>query len=292
VGLLDSLKSLVTSDKLNVESRYELLREAVTGTMSTFHMARDRKTGEVVGLKLLDAEKTAMFEGRFKGLAKPSEGEIGAAINHPRVVKTLRHGLTTKGQQFIITEFLEGPVLSSLILARDPGLQGKRLELIRQMAEAVAAVHEAGFIHRDICPRNYIAARDAGSVKLIDFGLTLPMKKEFMQPGNRTGTPSYLAPEIVRRKPTDHRVDIFALGVSAYYLCAFEFPWPSGDATGKVALRHDTQPPESILTHAPTLNPKLADAIMKCISVDPEERPASAEQLVKTLRPLRGDEGA
>jgi serine/threonine-protein kinase len=113
-----------------------------------------------------------------------------------------------------------------------------------------------------------------------------------MQPGNRTGTPSYLAPEIVRRKTTDHRVDIFALGVSAYYLCTFEFPWPSGEATGKVALRHDTQPAENILTYAPKLNRKLADAIMKCIAVNPDDRPDTAEQLVKMLRPLRGDEAA
>lgn len=287
--MFDRLKALVVSDKLNVESRFELLTQAVTGTMSRFHMARDRKTKEVVGLKLLDIEKTEVFESRFKGLKKPSEGEIGLAIDHPRVAKTLSHGLTTKGEQYIIMEFIEGTVLSSLIFERSPILDGKRLKLITQMAEAIAAVHAAGFIHRDICPRNYIASRDAKDVKLIDFGLSLPLSKEFMQPGNRTGTPAYLAPEIVRRKTTDQRVDIFSLGVSAYYLCAFDFPWPSGEATGKVALRHDTQPPDEILDKVPNLNPKLAETIMRCISISPTDRPQSADYLARMLGGLDGD---
>ncbi len=289
MGLFDSLKSFVSSDKLNVETQYELLREAVTGTMSTFHMARDRKTGEIVGLKLLNKEKTDAFESRFKALGKPNEGDIALAIKHPRVVETLRHGQTTKGQIYIISEFLDGPALSALIFAKDPVLKGKRLNLVKQMAEGVAAVHEAGYIHRDICPRNFICSPDASSLKLIDFGLTLPMKKEFMQPGNRTGTASYLAPEIVRRRTTDHRVDIFALGVSAYYLCTFEFPWLGNESTGKAALQHDTQVAENILTYAPKLNRKLAEAIMRCIAVNPDDRFQTAEQLVRTLKPLQGD---
>lgn len=292
MSLLDSIRSLVSSDKLHVEAKYELLREAVTGSMSTFHMARDRKTGEVVGLKLLNKEKTDLFESRFKHLGKPSEGEIACSIDHPRVVKTFRHGVSTKGQQYIISEFLDGPVLSALILARDEILEGKRLILIRQMAEAVHAVHEAGYIHRDICPRNFICTSDATSLKLIDFGLSVPMKKEFMQPGNRTGTASYLAPEIVRRKPTDHRVDIFALGVSAYYLCTFVFPWPGHESTGKAALQHDTQPAEDILTHMPQMNRKLAALIMECIAVSPHDRPATAEAIVRRLKALRGDNDA
>ena len=67
------------------------------------------------------------------------------------------------------------------------------------------------------------------SLKLIDFGLTLPAEKEFMLPGNRTGTPNYMAPEVVRRKPTDQRLDIFAYGVSMYELFAFDLPWQRGE---------------------------------------------------------------
>lgn len=289
MGLLDNLRKLVSSNRLNVEAQYELLREAVTGTMSTFHMARDRRTGQIVGLKLLNLEKLDLFEARFKGLKKPSEGVIACAVKHPRVVETFSHGITTKGQPYIISEFLDGPVLSALLMTRNDNLEGKRMQLIRQMAEAIEAVHAAGYIHRDICPRNFICTPDATSLKLIDFGLSVPRQKEYMQPGNRTGTPSYLAPEIVRRRPTDHRVDIFAFGVTAYRLWTFDLPWPSQDATGRAALKHDTQPPDEILAHRPEMNTKLAAAIMKCISVDPEDRPADMSQLVRTLKGISGD---
>ena len=80
------------------------------------------------------------------------------------------------------------------------------------MAEALQYVHAQEFIHRDVCPRNFIYESETGNVKLIDFGLSLPARKEFMQPGNRTGTPLYMAPEVVRRRWTDQRLDIFATG--------------------------------------------------------------------------------
>ena len=88
MGLLDQFKSLLEG-KLSIENRYELLREAVSGTMSAFYMAKDKKTGEIVGLKVLDPTKTEFFESRFKGLEKPSEGEIAVQFDHPQIVKTL-----------------------------------------------------------------------------------------------------------------------------------------------------------------------------------------------------------
>ena len=166
----------------------------------TFNMARDRETGKIVGLKILDKAKTDALEARFKGLKKPTEGEIASSFKHPRIVETFYHGMTTNDEQFVVMEFLDGPGLNSLLIGRSKLLDGNRLTLARQAAEALEAVHEAGFIHRDICPRNFVCSKDATSLKLIDFGLTLPAEKEFMLPGNRTGTPNYMAPEVVRRK--------------------------------------------------------------------------------------------
>ena len=80
------------------------------------------------------------------------------------------------------------------------------------------------------------APPDATSLKLIDFGLTVPARKEFMQPGIRTGTPNYMAPEVVRRKPTDQRLDIFAFGVSMYEMFAFDLPWQRGTGDGLAAM--------------------------------------------------------
>jgi serine/threonine-protein kinase len=289
MGLFGRWKSFLDSGQLDVNERFELLRKGTSGTMSDFHVARDRETGQLVGLKILDPEKTALFEARFKGLKKPTEGEIGMAIVHPRVVKTLRHGTTTDGRQYVLMEYLSGPGLNMLINDQSPLLKGNRVALMRDMAEGVQAVHAAGFIHRDICPRNFICLADATSLKLIDFGLTLPATPEFMQPGNRTGTPTYMAPEIARRRATDHRVDLFSLGVSYYQLCAGVLPWPSGDTTGRVAMLHDTMAPTPLVQHCPQLDPRVAELVHKCLEVEPSRRPASAQQIAETLGRLLKD---
>jgi serine/threonine-protein kinase len=288
MGLFDQFKAWLDG-KLNIDQRYELLREAVSGTMSSFYMARDRKTGEVVGLKVLDTSKTAFFESRFKGLSKPSEGEIAMRLNHPRIVKTLGYGVTNRGENYVLMEYLGGAGLNVLIKDRSPKLVANRLPLIRQMAEALGAVHQAGFIHRDICPRNFICNAEVTELKLIDFGLTVPATKPFMQPGNRTGTPNYMAPEVVRRRPTDQRLDIFSLGVTCYQLLTFELPWPTQDTSGKAAMLHDTKQPIEILDLRPDLHPKLADVIMRCLSIHPAGRPASVEELLRDMAGLESD---
>src|SRR5690606_13435734 len=126
------------------------------------------------GLKILDPQKTAQLQARFKGLVKPSEGQIASRFDHPHLKKTLETGLTTRNEQYLVMEFIDGPGMNSLIIARNPEIQPTRLELIRQAAQALQVVHDSGFIHRDICPRNFVVSTDLTSLKLIDFGLTVP----------------------------------------------------------------------------------------------------------------------
>jgi len=287
MGLLDKL--FKGSSKVNVRSRFELLREAISGTMSEFHMARDRTTKEIVGLKILDLEKTAQLEARFVGIKKPKEGEIAQALTHPYIVRTLEHGMTTDNQQYIVMEFLDGPGLNSLIVGRSELLNGRRVNLLRQAAEAIAAVHRAGYIHRDICPRNFVVSKDCTSLKLIDFGLTVPATAQFMQPGNRTGTANYMAPEVVRRKPTSTKLDIFSFGVTAYELCAFDLPWPRGD--GKAAMSHGSIEPTDLRKFCPQVDPRLEQAIMACMHATPSSRP-SAEEFLKMIKPVEHENKA
>src|SRR5215475_9176038 len=285
MGIGQFFKSLMESGKVDVASRYEILREAVSGTMSNFNMARDRETGKIVGLKVLDKAKTDALEARFKGLKKPTEGEIASALKHPRIVDTYYYGMTTNNEQFVVMEFLDGPGLNSLLIGRSKLLDGHRLTLARQAAEALEAVHEAGFIHRDICPRNFVCSKDASSLKLIDFGLTLPAQKEFMLPGNRTGTPNYMAPEVVRRKATDQRLDIFALGVSLYELFAFELPWQRG-TDGRAAMAHGLSAPPPLSKYYPKINRTLEAAIHKCMEAEPKDRFQSVGDFLKAISRL------
>lgn len=288
--LYDRFLSLLSS-KVDLDARYEFLRETVSGTMSSFFKARDRRTGQVVGVKVLDPDKVKIVEGRFKGCNKPSEADIGLSLNHPNIVKTLGHGHSLSGQQFIILEYLDGIGLNSLLIGRSSSLDGKRLFIIRSMAEAIAALHKAGYIHRDICPRNFMVSPKLDRVTLIDFGLTLPAKPEFMQPGNRTGTPNYMSPEIVRRKKTDARVDVFAFGVTAYEVMTFDLPWPRG-IDGRAALEHDISEPVDIRERRPKINAQLARGIMWCLAANPEDRCPSIERFLTAITGVKSEDAA
>ncbi len=277
-------KSGKAKTKLDVSARFRLDKHAFTGTMSRFQVAKEIGTNQLYGIKFLDAEKTAYFNSRFKGLNKPPEGEIAMKIEHPQIVQTFEYGVTTADEDYILMEYINGPGLDALIRKEDANLFPDRLVLIRQMAEAIQAVHDFGFIHRDICPRNFICAQDHSWLKMIDFGLTVPDEPPYRLPGNRTGTPQYMAPEIVRRRATNNRLDIFAFGVTTYRLLTFEHPWGSTDTTGKTALVHDTAQPASILKHRPDLNKTLAEAIHKCLLPDPEKRMASCKNFLGSIR--------
>jgi serine/threonine-protein kinase len=289
VGISQFFKSILDSGKVDVGARYEILREAVSGTMSNFHMARDRETDRIVGLKILDKKKTEALEARFRGLKKAPEGEIAASFKHPRIVETFSHGMTTNDEQFIVMEYLDGPGLNSLIIGKSPLLNGNRLALARQAAEAIEAVHQAGYIHRDVCPRNFVCSKDASSLKLIDFGLTVPATKEYMQPGNRTGTPNYMAPEVVRRKATDQRLDVFAYGVSMYELFAFDLPWQRG-TDGRAAMAHGLSAPPPLRKFSPKIDPTLEAAIHKCMESEPTDRFPSISHLLKAISRVKHED--
>ena len=268
------------SPRVDLWSRYERLREGVSGTMSRFYKVRDNATGTVRGLKIIDRAKQDPIEGRYKSLAKPGEGEIGSRIRGDNVARTLEWGVSTAGESFVLMEFIDGTLLHTMLSSRKPLAAAQRLDFVRQAAAAIAAVHKAGFVHRDICPRNFMVRPD-GRLVLFDFGLTVPDKPEFLRPGNRIGTPSYMAPEVVRRRPVDRRLDVFSFGVTAYEICTLELPWPRSPGA-KAALRHDT-PPQDIRDFWPDIPPALADAIMACIAAEPSRRPESMEKFLEAV---------
>ena len=282
------LKSLFGKPKLNYRQKYDLLQEAISGTMSQVYKAQDRQTGELVAVKIIDSEILQKVNARWKGIKKPTEGEISVMFDHPYIVKTLDQGLTTDGEQYLIMEYLEGTGLNNILLVPEDLMSGSRTYYMRQVAEALLEVHKKGFIHRDICPRNLLFVGDASILKLTDFGLTIPNRPPFTDPGNRTGTPNYMAPELVRRKPTDVRVDIFSFGVTMYELFTRELPWLRGD-TGVAAMTH-SEPPAPITDYRPNIDKTIAKAIHSCIEPDVSRRCPSIDQFLKMIQKVKNDD--
>lgn len=275
--------------RIDVETRFSRQRTAVTGTMANFFVAKDHANDDrMVGVKVVELEKFNLFESRFKGLKKPTEGEIAMQMQHEHIAETFETGFSTKGEPVIVMEYVAGPSLQNIVVQKqDHHLAGKRIKLIREMAEALQYVHQKGFIHRDICPRNFICTPNSEGIKLIDFGLTLPATPPFMTPGNRTGTPLYMSPEIIRRRSTDQRVDIFSFGVTCYCMCCFEHPWQGEILNGRAALHHDTSTPTELTERCPQIDPKLARAIMGAIRPKVEERTPDIGQFLQAIRGVK-----
>ncbi len=270
--------------KVDIKKRFDLVNRLGQGSMSKVWRARDKSMGRTVCLKVLDKEKTAKFENRFQGLNKPREGAIGFDLRHQNIVQTFEHGITSDGEPFLVMELIEGMGLNYLIETKSAQLNGKRADVVAQIADAVEFLHRRGYMHRDICPRNVMVTRD-GQVKLIDFGLSIPNLPEFCRPGNRTGTPNYLAPELIRRVTTDQRVDLFALGVTAYEVYTGQLPWEKAQSL-QTLLSHMNSAGKDPKEARPDLDDTTVSFLRKAIARDPSERFQSAGDLAMAVRAL------
>jgi serine/threonine protein kinase len=272
--------------RVDIEKRFGLLNRTGQGSMSKVWRAQDRTLGRVVCLKILDKEKTAKFEARFVGLNKPKEGAICMALRHKNIVQTFEYGMTTTGEMFLVMEYVEGLGLNFLVETRSPDLNGKRVDILRQLSDGLEYLHNTGYLHRDICPRNVMVTAD-GTVKLIDFGLTIPNTPDFLRPGNRTGTTEYLAPELIRRQQTDLRVDLFALGVTAYQVFTSGLPWDKASSmeTLIAKMRNPGRDPRD---HRRDLDLETVNFLKKGIEREARDRFQTVAQFREALLRLPG----
>ena len=287
MGLFDRLKSLFKGGvaKVDVKKRFDLLGRTGQGSMSKVYQAYDKELGRNVCLKILDKLKTQKFEARFsqQNLIKPSEGTICVGLKHKNIVQTYEHGITTEGEPYLILEWIDGLGMNYLIETRAPQLTGNRINYLVQLADALEYLHNQRLLHRDLCPRNIMVDKE-GVVKLIDFGLTIPWKPEFCRPGNRTGTADYLAPELIKRMSTDQRVDIFALGVTAFEVFTSQLPWERSTSSEETLRRHLNTPPRNPHDLVPDLDEDVSEILLKAIAREVKERYGSAASFRDALK--------
>ncbi len=291
MGLFDGLKKMFGGGGggkgrkvVDLKKRWDLQARTGQGSMSKVWKAYDRELGRTVALKVLDKAKTAKFEEKFKlmGLKKPPEGEICMSLRHDNIVKTFEHGLTKTGDPYLVMEWVEGLGLNFLIDSKSHQLDGKRVSIVAQMCDALQFLHDSKYLHRDLCPRNVMLTSE-GVVKLIDFGLTIPYTPQFCQPGNRTGTVDFLAPEIIKRSTTDHRVDLFALGTTAFELFTNNLPWEKSLNSDESIRRRLNTPSRNAKVLCPSIDDELNRILMKSIEVDRKARFSTAIEFKEAL---------
>lgn len=269
-------------EKVDIEKRYQLMNRIGQGSMSKVWKATDPANNDLVAVKVLDRAKLARLNQRFVGMNKPTEGQIAVVLNHPNVVRTLKHGITTNDEEFLVMEFVDGVNMSYLVETQNERMQQNCIWYCIQIGEGLNYLHINDWIHRDLCPRNIVVTEDE-LVKIIDFGLMVPNTPEFRKPGNRTGTANYMAPELIMRQPTDQRIDIFSYAVTCFEMYSGQLPWPAADTMESV-LHHINQPPEDIRTFVPDLDEQIANTIMTGLERNPNDRWRTVKLMVNEFR--------
>jgi serine/threonine-protein kinase len=210
--------------------------------------------------------------------------EVLAQIHHhEHVIGYIEHG-KVEGDLYLLMEYVEGSNLKLLQARSDPLLAENIANILIDMADALEHVHESGFMHLDFKPENVLLTRN-GSLRLVDFDLAQPRPDKPKRLSDNPGTPAYMAPEQLRHKPLDHRVDIFAFGVSAYELLTSRKPFP-GDTPKEILLKQLDRTLEFIDPRElnPDIPAALEKVILKCLERDPDKRYPYMSVLARDLQ--------
>jgi len=256
---------------------YHVLERLGEGAGSVIYAVSDPVTHQVYALK--HVLRTDAKDIRFVEQMQ-AEFEISRQFTHPnlrrsyelKVVKTLLIKVT---EAFLLMELFDGKALD----VRPPKNLLETVDTFIQTAQGLQAMHTMGYVHCDIKPNN-ILRNDAGAVKIIDFGQSCKIGtvKERIQ-----GTPDYIAPEQVKRKPVSHRTDIFNLGATVYWcITGHNIPTLYTVDRGDHSFLLDTRI-QTPLDYNKTVPLALSNLVMECISSRPEKRPAAMDQVINRL---------
>jgi serine/threonine protein kinase len=261
---------------------YKIEKLLGAGGMGEVYLARDTKLDRLVALKILpwhflaDADRIARFKREARALV---------SLNHPNLITIYEVG-EANGLHFIATEFVEGQTLSSL---RAKLSLKELLSIVAQVAQALAAAHQSGVVHRDIKPDNLMVRPD-GYVKVLDFGLVKLDETSSSRPdlartelGVAMGTLSYMSPEQAAGEPIDHRTDIWSLGVVLYELVTGQRPFTGESRQATINGILSAEPAAASVVN-PNLPAELDQVLNKALEKDRELRYQTASDFRADIR--------
>ncbi|QDY10381.1 serine/threonine protein kinase [Micromonospora sp. HM134] len=260
--------------------RYRLLDRIGAGGMSVIWRARDEVLDRVVAVKVLAPSLAA--DARFRDMVR-EEARSAAQLVHPHVTAVHDYGeaLAPDGEitSFVVMELLTGEELEHR-LSEGPLPWPEAVEVGAQVAEALAAAHRLGIVHRDITPANVMMTRIGA--KVLDFGIATQVgTPDDDEDGGTFGTPAYVAPERLDGAPAQPSTDVYSLGVLLYETLTGQPPYPAETWEQLAAAIADERPP--VLDGVPGLPPVVVDVCLRCLARDPHERP-TAHQVATALR--------
>jgi eukaryotic-like serine/threonine-protein kinase len=259
--------------------RFYLQEMINRGGMAEIWLATDG-SGRSYALRRL--QKTGRFDFTTRKRFLRGCDVLSRIHQHELIISYIEHG-KIDGVPYLLMDYVEGSNLKLLQARGDDVLQEFVGNIIIDMAVALEHVHDSGFMHLDFKPENVMVSR-AGNVRLIDFDLAQPIPKGVLKLTKMPGTPSYMAPEQLKKLGIDHRADIFAFGVTAYELLTGSKPFPG--ETPEEVLRQQLDPHFLALPRDlnPEIPPALEKTILKALERDPNKRHPIMSVLVHELQ--------
>jgi serine/threonine protein kinase len=260
--------------------KYKILHILASGSMSTVYTA-ESSSYSLVALKISNPNSRKVMDRINRDYRSgKTEGEIAFSFRHPNIVKTYEYGPCAEGE-WISMELMRGALLQDRIIEVSRAMRDNDYKVFFATGAALQHIHDKGYVHRDFSPRN-IFLLEKGVTKIFDFGLTVQIEMARAKFGNRTGSPSYMAPEVIRRAHTDHRVDIYAFGILLYECLTGRKPTEGRGSleTIMAMLNQGLTPPSQLRDD---VSPAIEKVVMKAASKLPDDRYKSMNELLDAL---------
>ena len=264
---------------------YKIVGKLGAGAMAVVYKARQLSLNRMVAIKILPkrfTENPEYVERFYK------EGQAAGKLNHPNIVQAIDVG-EAGGYHYFVMEYVEGKTIADDLSAGKIFEEAEALDIIIQVANALAHAHARSLIHRDVKPKNVMISNN-GTVKLADMGLaraTTDIEAAQSEAGKAYGTPYYIAPEQIRGKiDIDGRADIYGLGATLYHMLTGRVPFMAEDSADVMRkhLKEKLIPPDHINT---TLSAGVSEVIEIMMAKKKEDRYNDVEELLTDLNALR-----
>ncbi|MFB8104784.1 protein kinase [Streptomyces sp. NPDC056007] len=279
-----------------IAGRYELATILGQGGMGQVWTAYDQRLDRRVAVKLLRPDRVAGPTGsdaadelrrRFV-----RECRVTAQVDHPGLVTV--HDAGSDGDDlFLVMQYVEGADLADHLAEQDPYPWPWAAAVAAQLCAVLCAVHAVPIVHRDLKPRN-VMVRPDGSVTVLDLGVASVLDTDttrLTHTGSPIGSPAYMAPEQAMGGAVGPYTDLYALGVVLHELLSGDVPFAGSTALG-VLHRHLYEPPVPVRQSRPEIPAALEALVLRLLAKDPQERPASAQEVYEELAPLLPKHGA
>jgi len=262
-------------------NRYRVEEMLGRGGMGDVYRVHDTVEGRDLALKVLrrDASTSSAVLDRFR-----REIAVLTRLSHPAILRIVDHGVQGADMYFV-SEIVQGADLRVELRKRGTFPVGEALELVAVVADALAAAHAEGVVHRDVKPANIMIEKD-GRVRLLDFGLARPEGldvERVTQTGEFVGTPAYMSPEQFDARGVDARSDLYSLGIVLFEMLTGQAPFGASSVMS-MALKHLKEPAPAPSLSRPDLPPWVDRIVLKCMEKEPSRRFASASALAEELR--------